>query len=284
METSNDIKDPGVDVGKGPDAETNVEVTAPQKEPKEDQARSMGWVNLHEWTEAGNDPEDHVSAKEFVARDSFFKKINAQNKENSTLRQQIQSLQHTQKLIFEEAKRRAIQELKDKHNEAVEAGDLAKADQLVDEISKKHAEPNPVQPAPSGPSAYVQQWMQDNSWYAENDVKRAYANAVGVDYVNQYRMSNNGAIPSEEETLTHVEKRVKEKFPVERKPLNKTTVQAPHSPAAVASQTGRTKKPGLTVDDLSPMEQSIMKSLVARGDITEEKYLADIEALNKKGK
>jgi hypothetical protein len=274
-----EVKDAGVEIAKGEAAAANVETSqTAKKEAKEDQARAMGWKSEAEWVEDGKDPEDHVSAKEFVNRQSFFKKIEAQNREMANLRGALDEQSRFNKMVFDEAKKKAIEELKAQHRQAVEDGQADKATEIADKIADEKAKPAPQGNTVQGPSPIAKQWVEDNPWYQQDDVKRAYANEQGAVYIN-YQRAATGRIPSEEDILNHVANKVKEKFPAQPR----RTVTAPAGGVEGAgNRTGKTKTNGISRDDLSPMEQTMMDTLVKKGKITEQKYLEQMTALNKR--
>lgn len=271
------IVDPGLEVPGGAPAAPNVEVSSEgKKEPKEDQAKALGWKPLEAWVEDGHDPDDHVSAKEFVARESFFKKISSQNRELSSLRQRLDEQSQFQGILFEEARKKALSELKAQHRQAVEDGDPVKADQLVTEIEAQARQPVLQPRAPQGMDPAIQSWMDDNAWYQTDDIKRPFANDVGAAFINQYRVANGGRVPAPIDVLNHVSTKIKERFPTVRK-----TVQGPGSSPEGNTSRGANKGTGFKESDLTDTELNIMNDLVKKGEMTKEKYLASMASLKK---
>jgi hypothetical protein len=240
----------------------------------------MGWVNLDEWTEQGHHPDDHRSAKEFVERDSFFKKIAAQKRQLALQDAKITELSKFQQVLFDHAKEEALRELKAQHRIAVENGDLQAADVLVDRIQQtSKAQPPRSQVPPSQPAVQeaVESWKAENKWYDTNRAMRAFADVEGAKYINAYRQNNKGAIPAPEEVLEHVTKEVKNEFKDQFAPR---PPKAPPSPEGSGNAPSRAPKSKFSEADLNPDERRVMESLVRRGQMTKEQYIKSLAELN----
>lgn len=243
----------------------------------ETQAIDMGWVPKEDWVEAGHDPEDHRSAKEFVERDSLYKRIKSYSTRVGQLERQLAEQSDFQARLFQEAQTQALKKLKEQHAVAVEDGDIKKADQLVDEITRRAAQPIPIQPRNDGGQVEFEQWANENSWYKTDKVKTKFADQVGAEFAREYMMKTQRR-PTTTEVLEHVEKEIAENFKAER----------PRGPTPPAGETRRSssgnRKGGLQKSDLSEVELEVMTALIKSGDITEEKYLSNLDNLAKRGK
>ena len=263
-------KDPGIEVPGE---------VKPQGSPGskyEEQARAMGWVPEDEWVEAGHDPEDHRSAKEFVERDSLYKRIKSYSNRTAQLERQLAEQAEFQAKIFETARAQALADLEAKHSQAVEDGDVRKANELAREMTKQAAIPAPQANTGAMSQAEFDEWKESNSWYQTDKIRTKFADQAGAEFAREY-IQKHGRRPTTTEVLEHVDKEVKESFKEERP-------RGPASPAGATNRRSGGRKTGLSRADLSDVETMVMDALIKSGDITEEKYLKNLEDLQKRGK
>lgn len=151
----------------------------------ENEARQHGWTPKEEFK---GDASRWVDAETFVKRADevmpFLKK------QNAALKRELDDMKRTVKKSAEyfskaeeRAYNRALTDLRRKHDEAVESGDVAAGRKVVDEmrdLEKEFAANKPdvtADPTPDPEQARreLNAWMEKNDWYVLDDKKRAYA-------------------------------------------------------------------------------------------------------------
>src|SRR6266566_4450267 len=103
----------------GESQETSLSPRDQQELAVKDKARTLGWKPS---TEYDKDPADWVSAREFLARQSFFDKIKSQSSEIRSLRDDIKAMSQHFSQMKEVEYKRALSEIKSERKEAISAG------------------------------------------------------------------------------------------------------------------------------------------------------------------
>jgi hypothetical protein len=258
-----------------------------------EKARAKGWTPLETWR---GDPEDWVDAKEFLGREKLFSKIHTLQKELVNIRNATQKdFQEIGKYFAQMREveyKRALNDLRAQRREALQEGDLEKADQLdvqMDEIKEQRQQATNV-PQPTATGAIEDPtfaaWKVENSWFENDQELRQEAIGIGVGYAN----ANKNA--TQEQVLEYVAKTIK-KFNPEKFGQRKQSVDDSEPLNSVESPTRRATNPTrgrgkLSVNDLNDMERSVMKTLITRGVLKEQaaknnrsqeaEYLAQIAA------
>lgn len=261
---------------KGKEPNKGVEIPGESQEqslsPRDQQdiavkekAKSLGWKPR---TEYDKDPADWVSAREFLARQSFFDKIKSQSNEIRNLRDDIKAMSQHFSQMKEVEYKRALSELKAERKEAVASGDVNKAESVSDQITEIETARSAAKAAPQQQSNYgtaeFESFKQRNSWYNSDVDLTKKANAVGIGYAQM----NPNASPSQ--VLEYVEEAMRPSIQPKR------TI-APASPdASGVKGVGKGKGGKLTEGDLTPMQIRMMNTFVQRGVLTKEKYLESL--------
>jgi len=239
----------------------------------EQRARSQGWSSEEEFkADPKNEGKKWRSADEFLERGELFDTIKSLKHELTGIKRDFNNLAtHHQKVAKTEYER-ALATLREQRANAAKEGDTEalveisdKIEELKDDFQSQRAEnaSTATQPHPA-----FQPWLQENSWYAQDEELRAIADVQAKKY---YAANPN---PPFEEVLKHVSKYVKDKYLA---PTKRTA-------AAVEGSTpsgSTTKKGKLTKADLNPMELDIMKTLISRKVdgkpfMTEQEYLDEV--------
>lgn len=251
---------PGVEI-PGEAEESSLSPRETQELELKEQAGSLGWRPKDEFD---GDPSDWVSAREFIARQSFFDKIKTQSSEIRSLRGDIQAMsQHFAQMRDVEYKR-ALADLKSERKEAIQAGDSDKAESMSDQIveieTQRKEAVKPTNKTPVGNEEF-EAFKQRNSWYNTDTALTQKANVLGMGYANL----NPQASP--EEVLQYVEN--------EMKTVTVKKTVAPASPEGGGIKTTSRARSGgkLTEADLNDMQKKMMKTFVQRGALTKEQYL-----------
>lgn len=236
----------------------------------EQEAMAQGWVPEEEYN---GDPDRFVTAKEFIQRGEFFRKIESQSKIIKDLNRQIEHLARMSKQSFEAGVKKTLQELKQAKKEAFAEGDVDRVTDIDEQILevKTQAQLAAQQNAQRGAEAIqevhpeLQAWIGRNRWYETDVIMRGAADALGV------QLANQGYSPTE--VLHKVEQQIKEQFPQKFRNVNRDR------PNAVENGSGRRGGRGASVDDveLTPLEREMMGKLVKAGHLTEKEYKAQIK-------
>lgn len=279
--------------GEGSGSSQNPELQVTHEKALETAARSKNWKPLAEWEGSS---EDWVTAKEFLQREKFFKRINDLKNDLASERKQRQQndlatkehLALVRKTALQQAKRELEEQYKQaKANEdfdgAQEAREAVKDTQKelenveagLQKIKEQQATQTVTDPAVQ---EAFKDWQDRNSWYREDLELKSEADAIGIGYAQ----SHKDATP--EQVMKFVEDKVKklnpEKFPNEqnKKPISKVEGGGNRVDNKATTRTE------LTESDLTPDQQKIMKNLVSRGVISREQYLKDMESAIKGGR
>jgi hypothetical protein len=259
----------------------NVEVNegeglgAPAIEPQlteiEARAVEQGWRPKDEWD---GEPDDWRTAREFLDRGEFFKKIDDQNRTIKELRKtQADFAKHYERMKKTEFER-ALEVLKAQKRIALQEQD---ADAVVD-IDEKMAETKeamknievpqvPQDNAAAELNPIFVAWKERNGWYETNPAMKAYADTLGN--------SIKGMSPTD--LLAEVERQVKKEFA--HKFQNPARKQAPTVESSGARGTTGRKE----TFQLSEDERRVMQRFVRQGILTEEQYMKDLKEAKARG-
>jgi hypothetical protein len=226
----------------------------------------MGWRPKEEWD---GDEAEFIDAKEYVRRKPLFDKIEHQSKELKEIRRALRDLQGHHAKVAEASYKKAYDDLKVQYKNALTEGDADKVTELTEQMADMKAAEHARQatPAPQAPDPRFLQWVEKNTWYAQDTEMRSTADQVGLAYANAHPEL------APDEILKYVEGRIRKVFP------EKFTNTNRNKPALVDG--GSKTKPSVKHDDfeLSEDEEKVMKHLVANKVLTREQYLADLKKI-----
>lgn len=236
------------------------------------EAMKHGWRPPEEFDEE-DENKRFVSAEEFLDRQKFFDEIKDLKKKTKKQDEVINALKDHNQMISKRMYDQAMQDLKSQKKEAIEDGDGDKVNELDDEIQNLNEEYNSqpsVESQDEDPFVeYFNDWVQENTWYNQDEDLKEYADAIGRRYVR----NNPNAEPSE--VFSEVENKIKSQFPekfgMEKKKKPERTVQSTDRTAKSKVASKNKKK---TIDDLPEEVQSIANTLIRTGTISEEDYIA----------
>lgn len=152
----------------------------PPERDFEAEARDLGWRPAEEFP---GDQKRFVDAKTFVERaDTMMPIIKA---DRDKLKREMAEMKRTMAQYAKHAEgaeqrayERARKDLEARHDEAVEAGDVAGAKRALNEMRdlpapQKAPEPETIDPAQARKE--LNAWVEANDWYVLDDAKRRYA-------------------------------------------------------------------------------------------------------------
>lgn len=174
-------------------------------------AREKGWKPKEEYE---GDPEVWVGAEEFIKRQPLFDKIKTQSKRLKELEKTVEALGKYYQINIQQAKEKAIADLKAQRREAIEVGDAVTVDQIDQKIDHVKAIPEPdIQPKGMAPE--IEKFVSDNStWFNKDEEMTSFAVAYNENYLRKHPDDLDKSL---EETLKAVKKAFPEKFVNQRK-------------------------------------------------------------------
>jgi hypothetical protein len=195
--------------------EAKVETAAGDVETKElteveKRASEQGWRPLEEWD---GDPADWRDARQFLDRGELLNRISAQSKEMKELRKTLKAFEDLNKKLADTKFNEKLQELKAAKAEALESGDAKRVVAIDDQIdvtkdamAANKASTIVQEPQNADQHPEFQRWVDKNSWYAQNEEMRMFADNVGTSFARM----NRDKTP--QEVLKYVENRVKRAY------------------------------------------------------------------------
>lgn len=142
------------------------QIETPKEETIEDKAMAMGWKPDHKGP-------GFVSAEEFVARGSFFRKIESQSKELRELRDVVKRLDDHNRKIADASYKRGVEDAISQRTSAIENGDIAAFNKAEAEL-KRLETIKPVEETPKSPevSQDMRDWVEANkTWFNNTSAK-----------------------------------------------------------------------------------------------------------------
>jgi hypothetical protein len=237
----------------------------PQYTALEQEALSHGWKPESEFDASSG--KEFRSAKEFMQLKPLYDKIDEQHKEVKNLKRGLEAFGKHYNKVEQAAYERAMNELKSARTQALEEGDLVRAEAIRDEMDEKRAEATRkpvVEEVQVDRSAEMNSWKQKNDWYEKDEDMTAYADGVGNKLLAQ------GKEPTE--ILAEVARRTRAAFPHKFRNPNKD------SAPIVGGGSSKGKSGGSDTAFMSPTEVRIMESLIKSGaPITREVYINDLK-------
>lgn len=253
------------------------------EEAVQNKAQGLGWRPLDQWK---GDPADWVDAKEFLGRQSLFDKIKSLKDElNNTRRGNERDMADIKAYIQNMSKieyNRAMKDLKAQRKEAIEDRDVEAVEKIDEQINE--IEQTRVAAPSANTAAKVQEvqnkfneWRSKATWYDEDQELHAEADLIG----SAYGMKN----PNKDITqiCEYVEKTIKKMYPEkftsgEEEPVEKPVRKAPavEGGRMSASTPAKGKSDTLTEADLDPQQRQVMNTMIRRGVVSREQFLAQM--------
>lgn len=239
----------------------------PQLAPIELEAMENGWKPEEDFkADPKNEGKKWRSAEEFMDRKSLFDRIETGNHEVKQLKKTLQQLSQHHANVEKKAYEKALADLKAERKVAIQENDMARAEELrdeMDDLRDKISEVKPPVEIPTGPPPELVEFKTRNSWYQRDDAMTRYADSVGQELFNQ------GLSPTK--VLEGVEKKTREAFPEKfRNPNRESAPEMVPSGKRAGSTTGFR---------LSDDEEKIVKNFVATGIMTRDQYVAELKKL-----
>ena len=186
---------PDISVGGEPEAE-------PQAPDYEAIAKEKGWNPDYEG-------DGKVGAEEFVKRQPLFDKIKTQSKKLKELEKTVEAMAKHYQTGVQQAKERAIAELKSQRKEAIELGEADKVEQIDEKIQHVQQMPDP-DIKPKGLAPEIEKFVEDNqTWFNKDEEMTSFAVAYNENYLRKHPGDLDKSL---EETLKAVKRAYPDKF------------------------------------------------------------------------
>lgn len=231
------------------DKKSDVNTETPKSEFSdiEKKAMEMGW-------KPGYKGEDFVSAKEYVDRGSFFKKISSQNQKIEQLELTVKDLVNLNKKIEQVTRENTIKELEAKRDAAIQTADLDEFHRVQKQIDEVKS-PEPVKQdakEPFTPTPEILDFQAKHKDWLNHDNQE---NSKMTSFAIAYEASLAKAHPeyTEKQVLAEIEEIVKKTFPHRFENPNK------EKPALVAKSTVSSGTSGSLAHRLSDRQKSVFK-------------------------
>jgi hypothetical protein len=223
-------------------------------------AKEKGWRPKEEY-----DGDGWVGAEEFVKRQPLFDKIKIQSKKLKELEHTVEAMAKHYSTNIQQAKEKAIADLKAERREAIELGEAVRVDQIDQQIDHVKAMQE-LNVKPSGPPAEIEQFIaEQKDWFNKDEDMTAFA----VAYNESYLKKNPDLGKSLEETLKAVKKAFPEKFE------NKRRTSAPAVEGAGISDKTPSK---YSFSRLNNEQKLVYNQLVkAHKQMTHDEYFKSLE-------
>lgn len=236
-----------------PVLETPITHQTEMKAPSvEERAKAAGWRPKEEFS---GDPEDFVSAGEFLRRGELFDAISSRGKEIKELKHTIDSLvKH-----FKEEKTKAVQDALDKlrmeRDAAIELGDKSKVYQIEQKIAMTKTPEVTIEPVVDEEAVVKEFIARNRLWFNADTVENAALRAEAIAYEQ--------GLAQAEPTLNAVERLAK----VEAHMKHKLKVNTAKSPVSVSEPTSKptTSRNKVTYDHLNAVQKRICNQLIDQG-------------------
>ncbi len=156
----------------------------------EQDAQKQGWKPKEDFVAAGGNEETWVDAKVFVERGEssapiLKSKLEKSERQLSQLSATVESLtKHHNRMLQKETeeKKRLVAELEDARAQAVADGNaraFKQADQQLNRLRQEVEQPREV-PVHQGPDPVVEEWLQENAWYNDDEKLQAMADGFAA--------------------------------------------------------------------------------------------------------
>ena len=239
---------------------------SPEYTDAELKAMEHGWKPKEEFSGVEG---KWVDADEFNRRGELFDKIDVLSKDLKESKKALKMLQDHHQKVRETEYQRALTNLKAEKKSAFENGDADKIIDIDDRIAEVKAaqivERQAIQQQVNTPDPRFVQWVERNSWYAQDVELRSFADSTGTAHAQAYPSK------SPDEVLDYVAKRVKTAFP------EKFTNPNRSKPSAVEGNAPRKEQGRKSEYTLTKDEAAAMNTFVRQGIMTKEEYIDQLK-------
>lgn len=237
------------------------------------QAAQLGW-KPREFFEGR--PEDWRSAKDFIERGEMIGRIRSQSQKIQSIEQALKHVTTANAKIYANGYEQAIKDLQVKRREALQDGDIMRAEDLSEQIDATRVEArkaveNAVAPIreldkqPQGPDPDHVRWAQSNPWYDEIPTMRRFADAAAIEFVKE----NAGKV-TPNQVRKYIGELIREEFPHR---FRGAVAPNPDGAGRGNRGSGGDQRFSKIEAGMSEDETRIMKTLIKSTGMTKAEYL-----------
>ena len=262
------------EVNQEPQVVDQIEVVAEQKPAApnyESKAREAGWRPQEEFE---GDPEQWISAKEFLQRGELYERIHRQSRELRQTQKMVQELAAHNQKVEQAAYERALADLRQQKRNALDIGDTEAVINLDDQILEvREAAKSAKQAVEANQNTIPPEYFsfaEKNTWYTKDKAMTAFADSIGVQ-LKQSGLTDPATF------FRVIEQEVKKEFAHKFK-------RQESGPSAVEGAT-QSKAGGSKTFTPSEQEKAIAKQFVRAGVFkSEADYYKQLSGINAGGK
>lgn len=242
----------------------------------EERARQLGWVPKEQYK---GPPEKWRSAEEFIdygekthpiLKERLNMTMSRVEKLEAELREKdedIKKFSEFHRSVESRAYAKALETLKAQRKEAVDRGDgeaFQQAEEAIANLEK------PREPEKPKVNREFQEWLSENSWYAEDKKKQRVADGIALELINE--MKKNGQQgPPPKEFYRQVEQLTRKEYPE----LFETKRAMPSVEGASGGSRPSSKKQ--SYENLPADAKKACDRFVKQGLLTKEQYVKDYQ-------
>jgi hypothetical protein len=247
---SEEFNNEDIELSAQPEVEVTEEIVTEQPtEPSvEDKARKMGWKPREDYKDS---PEDWVSAEAFVARQPMIKQIKQMKKSVESLVRYNQNLEKRMKEADLNGYNRAIQDLKQRKEFAVDEAEIRYIDEQIHNVveNKKALEQEIKSPSPAKQEA-VEFAQRNKDWFMVD--QRLTDIAVRLEDI--VKLENPEL--DDDEVLFEVERRMQPHLKRDKKVSTNPVAPVSQRGTATGSPVGK-----ITINDLNDEAKATYRAL-----------------------
>jgi len=245
--------------------------------PVETLAKEMGWRPKENFN---GDDTNFVDAESYIRKgqdiqDSMRKSLKDQKRQLSDMSVSLTELkQHNERVFKAEVGqlKKELSTLKAQKKTAIEDGDVAKVDEIdeqIDTVKESMSPPEKVAAQTPDSNDEFDGWIKDNNWYNDDKEMATYADTIADNH--------KGAPFARVAAL--VTNKVKEMFPDKFSVAKKNNVNV----SRVEASGRRVTTSKFTKADLSDSQKDIMRQFVKQGIMSESEYIKDLATVAQGG-
>lgn len=188
-----------------------IRLTAKDK-AQYDRAIAAGWKPPEEWE---GDPEDFIRPSEFMRTVALYKRIDHEREERERLQSEVDTFGDRIKNVMEVAKAKAIAELEEQRDQAIEDADHKEVRRIDKEIKQTEKDFEVEETASQAPKIRPElaDWFDENPWFDTNQDMATFALAVQQGQLSRLPDPQNPTSEQLKLALKRTKNAVRNEFP-----------------------------------------------------------------------
>ncbi len=233
-----------------------------ESNPDEDKARKGGWTNKDEWSDAGHNPDDWKSAKNFNEFGDLLQNYKGMRKEFDDSKSQFDERLTNQRTMLDAVNKQKIADLQAQRQVHVENADIDAFNSTQKQIDNLAEEKEPAPQVANPAEDTVNKWNADNPWIHDGSPKAAY----GISEFNRLK-----AVMPISDAIKAMESSVRNAFPE----VNERRQMANKSEVPRRSNTAKPKT--LSMKDVTSEEKKFQHMFMVGDKLDEKAFLQAVK-------